>query len=549
MLDFPRWKTFSVLLTVIIGCLLSVPSMIPERYFQAATATQDAGPLAFWPEALRPRVNLGLDLAGGSHIMLEADIDDVRKQRLDNMERSIRTAMRGERGSADDVGIGPITREGNSLSFLLRNSTQVDTARERLNQFTTGVLATGQRTWTIEVRDSNRMVMTLTQTGISTFVSEAMAGARDVVDRRVNALGTREPTIILEGDQRIVVQVPGLDDPEALKDLLGQTARLEFRMVTDPGSYDPAEAAQGRAPVGSEVVPYADPTQGTYEVLSRQVMINGDQLQNAVATYEQQTGRPVVLITFDSAGATTFARVTSDGVGRRFAMLVDGKILSAPVINGPILGGSAQIVGGFTTETANNLAIALKSGALPVRLTVVEERTVSPELGADSVRSGAIAASIATFLTLLFMVLTYGRFGIYANLALVANILMILGVMAVFGSTLTLPGIAGFVLTIGAAVDANVVINERIREELRKGRKVMDAVDTGYQEASRAIFDANITNVIAAVLMFTIGSGPIKGFGIVLAIGIATSVFTAVTFTRLFVARWLRKTRPTSIQI
>jgi preprotein translocase subunit SecD len=549
MLDFPRWKTIGVALLVLIGCLLAVPSMIPERMFEPATATRAAGPLAFVPEVLRPRVNLGLDLAGGSHIMLEADIADVRKQRLDNMERSIRTAMRGERGSDDDIGIGAITRAGSSLSFLLRDPTQIDAARERLNQFTTGDVTTGQRTWNIEVRDSNRMVMTLTRTGISTFVSEAMSGARDVVDRRVNALGTREPTIILEGDQRIVVQVPGLENPDELKALLGQTARLEFRMVTDPGTYDPAEAAAGRAPVGSEVVPYADQTEGTFEVLSRQVMISGDQLQTALATYDQQTGQPVVSITFNSAGAATFARVTREGVGRRFAMLVDERILSAPVINEPIPSGTAQIAGGFTTESANSLAIALKSGALPVRLTVVEERTVTPELGADSVRAGAIAAGVATFLTLLFMVLVYGRFGVYANIALVVNILMILGVMALLGSTLTLPGIAGFVLTIGAAVDANVIINERIREELRRGRKVIAAIETGYQEASRAIFDANITNVIAAVLMFTIGSGPIKGFGIVLAIGIATSVFTAVTMTRLFVSRWLRKARPTSIQI
>jgi preprotein translocase subunit SecD len=550
MLDFPRWKTIGVWLLVACGCLLAVPTLIPEHMFAPATATRAAGPLSFVPEVLRPRVNLGLDLAGGSHIMLEADIADVRKQRLDNMERAIRTAMRGERGTVDDdIDIGPITREGSSLSFLLRNPVQVDAARERLNQFTTGDVTTGQRTWNVEVRDSNRMVMTLTRTGISTFVSEAMSGARDVVDRRVNALGTREPTIILEGDQRIVVQVPGLQDPEALKDLLGQTARLEFRMVTNSGTYDPTEAAAGRAPVGSEVVPYADPTEGTFEVLSREVMINGDQLQTALSTFDQQTGQPVVSITFNSAGASTFARVTRENVGRRFAMLVDGKILSAPVINEPIPSGTAQISGGFTTESANTLAIALKSGALPVRLTVVEERTVTPELGADSVRAGAIAASVATFLTLLFMVLVYGRFGIYANIGLVLNILMILGVMALFGSVLTLPGIAGFVLTIGAAVDANVIINERIREELRRGRKVIAAIETGYQEASRAIFDANITNVIAAVLMFTIGSGPIKGFGIVLAIGIATSVFTAVTLTRLFVSMWLRKARPTDILI
>lgn len=558
MLDFPRWKTFGILALTILGCLLAVPSLIPERYFQpqitAAEATvqapaQAAGPLAFIPEALRPRVNLGLDLAGGSHIMLQADIADVRTQRLQVMERNIRTAMRGERGSEDDIGIGAITRTSNSLSFLLRDPTEIDAARERLNAFTTGDVQTGQRTWDIEVRDSNRMVMTQTASGLRTFVTEAMVGARDVVARRVDALGTREPTIVLEGDDRIVVQVPGLQDPEELKDLLGQTARLEFRMVTDPGSYDPAEAQAGRPPVGSEVVPYANQAEGTFEVVSRQVMISGDQLDNAQQEFDPQDGTPVVSIRFNAAGAATFARVTREGVGRRFAMLIDGEVLSAPVINEPIPSGTAQISGGFTTETANSLAIALKSGALPVKLTVVEERTVSPELGADSIRSGVIAAAVATLLTLGFMLAAYGRFGVYANIALVVNIFLIIGLMALFGSTLTLPGIAGFVLTIGAAVDANVLINERIREELRNGRKVISAIENGYSEASRAIFDANITNVIAATLMFVFGSGPIKGFAVVLTVGIVTSVFTAVTLTRLFVAHWLRKARPSSITI
>jgi preprotein translocase subunit SecD len=256
-----------------------------------------------------------------------------------------------------------------------------------------------------------------------------------------------------------------------------------------------------------------------------------------------------VNITFNSQGATIFSRVTRENVGKRFAMLLDGQVLSAPSINEPINGGNAQISGGFTTESANALAIALKSGALPVKLTVVEERTVGPDLGKDSIEKGAIAAAMATLLTLSFMLVVYGRFGFYANIALIFNILMIIGAMAITGSTLTLPGIAGFVLTIGAAVDANVLINERIREELRRGRKSLAAIETGYTEASRAIFDANITNVIAAALMFAFGTGPIKGFAVVLTIGIITSVFTAVTVTRMFVAHWFRSARPTTINI
>ncbi|MEQ1726042.1 MAG: protein translocase subunit SecD [Sphingopyxis sp.] len=538
MLDFPRWKSAAIWLTIIVGAMLSIPTFVPPSA------------LSFIPENLRPRVNLGLDLAGGSHILLEADINDVRAERLSAMERSIREAMRGEPGSGDDIAIGELSSSANAVTFLVRDAAKVDEVRERLNGLTTGVALTGQRSWDIELRDTNRVVMTQTAAGLANFVEEAMLGARDIVERRVNALGTREPTIILQGNDRIVVQVPGLQDPKELKDLLGQTARLEFRMVTETSDLPPeqqAEAAQGRAPVGMEVVPYA--SQPGFEVVSRQVMISGDQLDQANGGFDPDNGQPVVNIRFNGQGATIFSRVTRQNVGKRFAMLIDGKVLSAPSINEPIDGGQAQISGQFTTESASTLAIALRSGALPVKLSVVEERTVGPDLGAESIRKGAIAGAVATFLTLTFMLIVYGRFGVYANVALTFNILMIIGAMALFGATLTLPGIAGFVLTIGAAVDANVLINERIREELRRGRRVYAAVETGYKEASRAIFDANFTNVIAATLMFVFGSGPIKGFAVVLTIGIVTSVFTGVTVTRMFVAHWLRKTRPSSITI
>ena len=304
-------------------------------------------------------------------------------------------------------------------------------------------------------------------------------------------------------------------------------------------------------PVGSEIGPYA-PGEGNgaaFEVLRRQVMISGEQLINAQQSYDPQSNQPVVSIRFDSGGSSTFAKVTAQNVGKRFAMVLDGKVLSAPSINEPILGGSAQISGSFSVASANALAISLRSGALPVKMTVVEERTVSPELGQDSIEKGVLAGIIATVSVLTLMLVVYGRFGVYANLALIFNVFLIIAIMAAFNATLTLPGIAGFVLTIGAAVDANVLINERIREELQRGRKVFQAIELGYSEASRAIFDANVTNVIAASLMFWFGSGPIKGFAVVLTIGIVTSVFTAVTVTRMFVAHWLRTKRPTSINI
>ena len=340
--------------------------------------------------------------------------------------------------------------------------------------------------------------------------------------------------------------MPGLKDPQALKSLLGQTAKLEFKLVDVTAS--PSDVAQGIAPPGSQIVPYADPRGGAPAIAVKRLGgIKGDQLTNATQTYNQQNNEPVVSIQFNQEGGAKFAKLTTENVNRPFAIILDGKVLSAPNINEPILGGSAQISGSFTVDSANQLAIALRSGALPVDLKVIEERTVGPDLGADSIRQGLIAMLVGTVALMTFIIVTYGRFGVYACIALVINVLIILGVMAIFNTTLTLPGIAGFVLTIGAAVDANVLINERIREERVRGRRVVQAVEMGYKEASRAIFDANITNVIAAVLMFVFGSGPIRGFAVVLMIGIVTSVFTAVTLTRMWVANWLRKARPADI--
>lgn len=538
MLDFPRWKTIGISIILLLGILFSIPSFLPEKTRESL------------PSLMQAKVNLGLDLAGGSHLLLEADIADLRKTQLANMEKTVRTAMRGESGPDDDIAIGELSTAGGKISFLVRDLAKLDEARERLFNETRGTQQmTGQRDWNITVVDSTRIVMSPTGAGQAEAVKNAMDTARDIIDKRVNALGTREPTIIREGDDRVVVQVPGLQDPAALKELIGKTARLEFRMVDT--NADPAEAAAGRVPVGSEIVPYAEGegNGAAFEVLRRQVMISGEQLINAQQSYDPQDNQPVVSIRFDSGGSSTFAKVTAQNVGKRFAMVLDGKVLSAPSINEPILGGSAQISGSFSVASANALAISLRSGALPVKMTVVEERTVTPELGADSIRKGAIAGIIATVSVLVLMIVVYGRFGVYACIALIFNVFLIIATMAAFNATLTLPGIAGFVLTIGAAVDANVLINERIREELKRGRKVFQAVELGYTEASRAIFDANVTNVIAASLMFWFGSGPIKGFAVVLTIGIITSVFTAVTVTRMFVAHWLRTKRPTAINI
>ena len=534
MLEFPRWKVISISLLLAFGVLMSLPSLLPAQARQ------------YWPSFLpEETINLGLDLSGGSHILLEADPSEVASTRLETMEESVRAAMRR---SEPRVAIGDISRRDGRLSFMVRDSQQVDAAREAVLPLTTGAGLTGQRDWNIEVRDDTRFVLTPTDAGLDTAVENAMDTATDVIRRRIDELGTREPTIIRQGDTRIVVQVPGLEDPEALKALLGQTAKLEFKLVD--AEVPPEALASGRPPVGSQIFPFPDSPSGLPNLAVKRLGgISGDKLTDAGQGFNPDTNEPVVNITFDSEGGARFARLSQQNVGRQFAIILDGEVISAPVFNEAILGGSAQISGSFTVESANQLAIALRSGALPVELAVVEERTVGPDLGADSIRKGMIAAIIGTAAVLSFMLVTYGRFGVYANLALTLNLFLILGVMALFNATLTLPGIAGFILTVGSAVDANVLINERIREERRRGRRVIQAVEVGYREASRAIFDANITNVIAGLLLFIFGSGPVRGFAVVLIIGIITSVFTAVVVTRMWVALYLRRRRPQELTI
>ncbi|MDI1296391.1 MAG: protein translocase subunit SecD [bacterium] len=533
MLNFSRWMVAAILLPLVIGIACAVPTFLPDSV------------VSHLPRFMQTRVNLGLDLSGGSHLLLEASTQDVAKQRLVSMEDQVRTELRR---SDPRIAIGDISARDGKLSFMVRDAAQVDAAVERIRPLTQGAGLTGQRDFNVEVVNSSTIVITPTDAGINAAIKGAMEVATEVIRKRIDEMGTREPTIQQQGDNRIVVQVPGLQDPKALKDLLGQTAKLEFKLVDYTAN--PAEVAQGRAPVGSEVLPYPDNPSGVPLIaVKRQVMVSGEDLDEAQQSYDHQTNQPNITIRFNSSGGRKFGQVTSQNVNRPFAIILDGRVLSAPNINEPILGGSATISGNFTVESANQLAIALRSGKLPVALTVVEERTVGPGLGADSIRAGLIASIIAVVAVAVFMFASYGRFGMYANLAVAINVAVILGVMGILGATLTLPGIAGFVLTIGTAVDANVLIYERIREERRRGRNVVQAIEYGYKEASRTIFEANVTHAIAGGIMLALGSGPVKGFAIVLLIGIATSVFTAVTFTRMVVANWVRRTRPTDITI
>ena len=532
MLEFPTWRKIWLWGLTLVACLAALPSLF---------STAGIG----WPDSLPdPEINLGLDLAGGSHILLEARADQVAAQRLENMEESVRSLMRD---AEPRIRIGDVATTGGQMSFMLDNPADLDRARELLLPIVNGNGLT--REWDLQVVDGQRMVLSPTDDGIEQAVSDAMDSATEVVRKRIDALGTREPTIIRQGDTRIVVQVPGLQDPDQLKELLGQTAKLEFKLVD--ASALPTDVAAGIAPPGSQIYNYSETSDfaGQTIAVRRLGGIRGDSLTNAQAGVDQQTNEPVVNIQFDQQGGAKFAKLSTENVGKSFAIILDGEVISSPYFREPILGGSAQISGGFTPESANNLAISLRSGALPVDLTVIEERTVGPDLGADSIRKGLLAMMIGSVAVVVLMIGSYGRFGVYATIALVFNVLMILGIMAGLNTTLTLPGIAGFVLTIGAAVDANVLINERIREERKRGRRVVTAIETGYKEASRAIYDANVTNFIAGVLLFLFGSGPVRGFAVVLVIGLFTSVFTAVTLTRMWVAGWLRKARPSDLSL
>ena len=530
MLEFPRWKVWLIGIVIALGVLLSIPSLL--------VGTPLAGS---WPKWLpQYKISLGLDLAGGSHLLLEADARDAQKQRLQAMEDSIATELRRDKR----IEVGDISTAGGRLSFLVRDPTQVDAAVDRMRNLTRPLALTGKRDWDVSVMDSTRVVLTPTPSGSAQALKDAMGVARDVVRRRIDPSGTKEITVITEGGNRLLVEVPGVEDPEALKKLIGQTARLEFKLVDL--SANPADVQQGRAPAGSQALPMAN-GQG-FIAVKRRVMVSGDQLTDAKQSFDQD-GRPDIEITFNSAGARRFGRATQENVNKPFAIILDDKVLSAPNIESPILGGRANITGSFTVQSAHDLAVSLASGKLPVKLNVIEERTVSAELGQDSIRKGVIASVVGVVGVIIFMLVTYGRFGVYANIALIVNAFLILGIMAMFNATLTLPGIAGFILTIGAAVDANVLINERIREEIRRGRRLIDAVETGYHEAFRAIFDANVTHVISAGIMAYFGSGPVRGFAVVLLIGVVTSVFTAVYFTRMLVALWIRRARPRALHI
>jgi preprotein translocase subunit SecD len=530
-----RWKVLAILFTTFVVCFFTVPNFLPE------------GIVRSWPKWAQRQIVLGLDLQGGSHILLEVDTNAVRKEKVELLRDDVRRVVRENRLGSPAAA----TVRGLSVEFRAREGVDPQLALTKLRELSQplgGLLsATGQRT--VEVVDAGGGLIRLTPTEPSIIerIRQSVEQSIQIVERRVNELGTVEPSIQRQGLDRILVQVPGLQDPSRLKELLGKTAKLTFRMVDQSMPAD--QAQQGRVPPESEILTGTKTEGKTPYLIERRVLVSGEDLTDAQPGFDQRNGEPIVTFRFNNNGARRFASVTQENVGRPFAIVLDNEVISAPVIREPILGGSGQISGSFTVQAANDLAILLRAGALPAPLTIIEERTVGPGLGQDSIEKGIRASWIGSLMVALFMIATYGLFGVIATVAVAINVVMIMGILSVFGATLTLPGIAGIVLTVGMAVDSNVLIYERVREEVRSGRSAIGSLDAGFTRALATIIDSNITTFIAAAVLFFVGSGPVRGFALTLGVGIVTTVFTAFTLTRLMIAAWFAWFRPKTIPI
>jgi protein-export membrane protein SecD len=539
MLHFARWQIVLVVLVVLTGALALLPNLVPKSWLEA---------MPDWMP--KQQIVLGLDLQGGAYLLYQVDREDYIDQRLTTLTGEVRSALRSE-PRIGYTGLGVVD---GGVQVRVRDATQLEEARERLAELTNPLSAglfgqTGAEEFQLTEGSDRILRLDFTDAGLTQRIRSIVAQSIEVVRRRIDELGTTEPNIQREGEDRILVEAPG-GDPQQLKALIGTTAQLTFHLVDT--SVDAQEAMRTRPPPGTMVLTTSEDAEfepGRPYVLEEEPLLTGEDLVDAQPGFEQQTNEPVVNFRLTTSGARKFGEVTSQNVGTPFAIVLDEEIISAPVIREPITGGAGQISGSFSVQGANDLAILLRAGALPADLTLVEERTVGAGLGADSIAAGETAAVVAAILVAVSMIAVYGLFGIFANLALVTNIVLILGMLSLLGATLTLPGIAGIVLTMGMAVDANVLIYERIREEGKAGRSAILAIDAGFSRAFSTILDANITTLIAAVILFQLGSGPIRGFAVTLAIGILTTVFTAFLFTRLMVALWVRRSRPKAIPV
>lgn len=517
MIQIPTWKVYTILLVCLLGILYSLPNVSG----QSARLWMQSNLPSWMPTKT---VNLGLDLRGGAHLLYEVEVGKVIKDRANNVLDDLRKGLREQK-----IGYSRIGAISGGVQVVLKDVRAVDAARKILRGF--------QADLNISSGDDNLSVHAVfSDVERKEIYSQVLSQAIEVVRRRIDELGTTEPVIQRQGEDRILIQAPGAD-AEELKALVGETAQLSFHLVPNVGS-----AGRG----GTVSYPYMDEP-GRKLTISRRPIITGDMLDNAQPSF--QDGSPVINFRLNSVGARKFCDVTRKNINKPFAIVLDREVLSAPVIRDQICGGSGVISGGFTVEAASNLSLLLRAGALPADMNVLEERTVGPSLGADSVQAGRIASAIGMVFVLVFMVFSYGLFGMFANIALFINMALIFALLSALQATLTLPGIAGIVLTIGMAVDANVLIFERIREEIHMGRSAISAIDAGYSRAMSTIVDSNLTTLIAAAILFSFGSGPIKGFSVTLGIGIITSFFSAIMVTRLLVIAWYRKSKPTELPV
>jgi protein-export membrane protein SecD len=525
MLYFAQWKVLLILGLCALGVLFSLPNLF--------TPAQ----LAWLPQSVpHKQVSLGLDLRGGSYLLLEVDVAAAQRERLNGIVDNVRKALLDEKIK---YAGGPNV-EGDAIVFKVSEPDRIEDTKKALAKLDPDL--------TVDIAADGAGKIQFNPQAVDARRSQAVEQSIEIIRRRIDETGTKEPTIQREGKDRILVQLPGIDNPEHVKALLGKTAKLTFQLVDSSVTVE--EARRGHMPPGDEVLPSEERAgrggQSAY-LVRRRVMVGGDTLTDAQATF--QNNEPVVSFRFDTAGAKRFGDATKENVGKPFAIVLDNKVISAPVIREPILGGSGIISGSFTVQSASDLALLLRAGALPAPITILEERTVGPDLGADSIHAGAVASIVGVVLVVIFMFLFYGLFGIFADIALFFNLCLMLASLSLLGATLTLPGIAGIALTMGMAVDANVLIYERVREEMRSGRSMLSSLDAGFTRAFGTILDSHVTTLVAGMLLYWLGSGPIKGFAVTLSIGVLTSLFSAILVTRLQIVTWLRQWKPKEIPL
>ncbi len=501
------FKKLAIIFVAVFGVLLAVPTIAPSL-------------APYFPSWIQP-ISLGLDLKGGAQLLLEVDTNTMFQEKGMQLYEEVRSALIDR-----DKGVIRFSNLRNNdgvVSLVVRDDGEVSDAKGRLRS----VLGDS-----VDISSDNKTVtVAYTEKAKAEMVQDALSRSIEIVRRRIDALGTKEPSIQSQGGKYILIQLPGVDNPERIKELIGQTAKMTFHLVNENVTQE--QLASGRAPKGTEFLPFMDAPDQTIPVYTR-IEVSGESLKDSQADFDQNN-MPVVTTTFDATGARKFAKLTTDHVNERFAIVLDGKVLSAPTIREPIPGGRGQISGGFTLQGAKDLAVLLRSGALPAPLQVIEERTVGAGLGADTIAAGKIASLAGIIFIMIFMIICYRSFGVIASFVLIVNLAMIIGVSALLGATLTLPGIAGIVLTLGMAVDANILPFERIRDEIRAGSTPLRAVDAGFHRSMKAVLDGNLTNLICSLVLFQFGAGPIRGFAVTLSIGVLTTLFTCVSLSKVII--------------